>query len=123
MNNEYIPGSGPETVAVPQNQISLTSIGTGLGDILVQLDSDGEPILAERFAEITNAGAFDGMSFHRIVPGVVLQAGNPETDMVPPASGGALPPGVSAFERFGGIKYLVAAARGTLSRARIRSSS
>ena len=112
VNKEYVTGSGPETVAVPQNQISLTSIGTGLGDILVQLDSDGEPILAERFAEITNAGAFDGMSFHRIVPGVILQAGNPETDMVPPASGGALPPGVSAFERFGGIKYLVAAARG-----------
>ena len=119
VNKEYVPGqSSPETAALPQQSIDLAVVSTGLGEILVQLDGSADPRLVSSFVQISEAGAFDGTTFHRVVPGVLMQAGDPATAKLPPASGagGAAIPGEPTLSGLGGTKYLLAVARGdTLS--------
>jgi len=68
--------------------------------------------IASGFVEQANAGAFDGIIFHRIVPGVLLQAGDPASAGPLVLSGAGVPglPGDS-FENIG-AKYLLAVQRG-----------
>ena len=56
---------------------------TSCGDITIRLDQRTSPKTAASFAGLAEAGFFDGTVFHRIVPGFVIQGGDPT------ASGGA----------------------------------
>jgi cyclophilin family peptidyl-prolyl cis-trans isomerase len=51
---------------------------TDLGEVTLVL-YDETPIHKENFIALTEAGAFHGMYFHRIVPGFIVQAGDPTT--------------------------------------------
>jgi peptidyl-prolyl cis-trans isomerase B (cyclophilin B) len=50
---------------------------TSCGDITVRLDQQTSPRTAASFAGLARAGFFDGTVFHRIVPGFVIQGGDP----------------------------------------------
>ena len=54
-------------------------ITTKFGDIEVELYSDSAPKTVENFKDLTNKGFYDGLIFHRIVPGFVIQGGDPYT--------------------------------------------
>ena len=110
VNKDYVP-SAPATADISQNFVQLTVIETSMGSILVQLD-ESQPDIVSGFVEQTNTGAFDGTAFHRIVPGVLLQAGDPES-AGPLVLSGAGVPGLPA-DSFGntGAKYLLAVQRG-----------
>ncbi|UCG85774.1 MAG: HEAT repeat domain-containing protein [Gemmatimonadota bacterium] len=49
----------------------------GLGDIELRLLAFEAPANAARFARLARAGYFDGLTFHRVVPGFVIQGGSP----------------------------------------------
>lgn len=53
---------------------------TNLGTFEVRLDSVGSPIAANNFAYLARNGFYDGLGFHRIVPGFVIQGGDPRGD-------------------------------------------
>ncbi|MEF2855600.1 putative peptidyl-prolyl cis-trans isomerase [Collinsella intestinalis] len=59
-------------------------IETSQGTIRVKLDSAGAPIHVANFCELSVMGFYDGLKFHRYVPGFVIQGGCPNTrDMTP----------------------------------------
>jgi cyclophilin family peptidyl-prolyl cis-trans isomerase/HEAT repeat protein len=49
----------------------------GLGGVELELWTFEAPINAARFARLAQAGYFDGLTFHRVVPGFVVQGGSP----------------------------------------------
>lgn len=50
---------------------------TSCGDFEVELDVEGAPNTAASFAELARSGFYDDTIFHRIVPGFVIQGGDP----------------------------------------------
>lgn len=52
-------------------------IKTNLGDIEVELDGKAAPKTVENFKKLALEGFYDGTTFHRIVPGFVIQGGDP----------------------------------------------
>lgn len=50
-------------------------IDTTLGPITVDLYPDRAPTHVRNFLRLAEAGVYDGMSFHRVVPGFVIQTG------------------------------------------------
>ena len=50
---------------------------TSCGNITIRLDQKSSPNTAASFASLTRAGFYDGTAFHRIVPGFVIQGGDP----------------------------------------------
>jgi cyclophilin family peptidyl-prolyl cis-trans isomerase len=54
-------------------------ITTKFGDIEVELYSDSAPKTVENFKALTKKGFYDRLIFHRIVPGFVIQGGDPYT--------------------------------------------
>ncbi|MCA9286146.1 MAG: peptidylprolyl isomerase [Phycisphaerales bacterium] len=56
------------------------TIGTEFGNIVVELWNDVAPLHAENFLKLANAGFYNNLSFHRIIPGFVIQGGCPRGD-------------------------------------------
>lgn len=50
---------------------------TSCGDITIRLDQGSSPKTAASFVALAKSGFFDGTTFHRIVPGFVIQGGDP----------------------------------------------
>ncbi len=53
------------------------TIHTTKGDIDVQVFADDAPKAANNFLELARKGFYDGVIFHRVVPGFVIQGGDP----------------------------------------------
>lgn len=54
-------------------------ISTNMGDIEIELYGKDAPKTVLNFVGLANQGEYDGILFHRIVPGFVVQAGDPQT--------------------------------------------
>lgn len=48
------------------------------GTITVQLDQASAPITAANFVSLAESGFYDGLTFHRIIEGFMMQGGDPE---------------------------------------------
>lgn len=48
------------------------------GTIRIELDKTAAPITVENFEKLASKGFYDGLTFHRVVPGFVVQGGDPE---------------------------------------------
>lgn len=66
----------PELVVDP-NQNYQATIHTGKGDIIVSLDAQAAPEHVNNFIFLANEGFYDGLTFHRVEPGFVIQGGDP----------------------------------------------
>jgi len=53
------------------------TIHTTKGDIDVQIFADDAPKAANNFLDLARKGFYDGVIFHRVVPGFVIQGGDP----------------------------------------------
>jgi peptidyl-prolyl cis-trans isomerase B (cyclophilin B) len=51
---------------------------TSCGTVEIELDVEENPKTASSFAHLVREGFYDGLAFHRIVPGFVVQGGDPE---------------------------------------------
>jgi cyclophilin family peptidyl-prolyl cis-trans isomerase len=51
-------------------------LATEKGDIEIELFTDGAPKAAQNFIDLTGKGFYDGVVFHRVVPGFVIQGGD-----------------------------------------------
>ena len=52
-------------------------IHTSKGDITCELFASKAPISVTNFIMLANGGFYDGLTFHRVVPGFVIQGGDP----------------------------------------------
>jgi len=66
----------PPQVVDPDKDYTAT-IRTEHGDIVVELYADLVPVNVNSFVFLAQEGWYDGVTFHRVVPGFVAQAGDP----------------------------------------------
>lgn len=62
-----------EKVNGPEVVISVKDYG----DITLKLDQDSAPISVENFTSLIQDGFYDGLTFHRIISGFMIQGGDP----------------------------------------------
>ncbi|MGM9808336.1 MAG: peptidylprolyl isomerase [Bacilli bacterium] len=85
----------------------------GYGDITLELDYDNAPISSKNFEDLVKKGFYDGLTFHRVIKGFMIQGGCPHGT----GTGG---PGYTIKGEFkaNGIDNPIKHTRGTLSMAR-----
>ena len=60
----------------------------GMGRIRIELLPEVAPETVKLFSELVEKGAYDGTTFHRVVPGFVIQGGSPSTRKADPRNHG-----------------------------------
>lgn len=85
----------------------------GYGDITLELDYDNAPISSKNFEDLVKKGFYDGLTFHRVIKGFMIQGGCPHGT----GTGG---PGYTIKGEFkaNGVDNPIKHTRGTLSMAR-----
>uniref|UniRef100_E6PI09 peptidylprolyl isomerase n=1 Tax=mine drainage metagenome TaxID=410659 RepID=E6PI09_9ZZZZ len=86
---------------------NVVRIATPKGDMRLSLNADAAPNHAAAFVKLVEAGFYDGLTFHRVEPGFVIQGGCPDGD----GTGG---PGYRLKAEFSALPHM----RGTLAMAR-----
>jgi peptidyl-prolyl cis-trans isomerase B (cyclophilin B) len=60
--------------------MSKATINTEHGDIVVQLQDELTPKTVANFVKLAKDGFYDGLTFHRVIPDFMIQAGCPLGD-------------------------------------------
>jgi cyclophilin family peptidyl-prolyl cis-trans isomerase len=66
-----------QPAALPAGETRTVTIETDKGAIAVKVEADLSPIAAGNFVALAECGYYDGVVFHRVVPGFVIQGGDP----------------------------------------------
>lgn len=69
--------SQPPEMQIDPNKTYIATISTAKGDIVVQLDASAAPLTVNNFVFLARQGFYDGLTFHRVEPGFVIQGGDP----------------------------------------------
>ncbi len=69
------PTSQPSPLAAGETR--TVEIKTSVGTITLKIDGDLSPIAAGDFVALASCGYYDGVVFHRVVPGFIIQGGDP----------------------------------------------
>ena len=100
----------PAAVAAdPANRLVL-DLSNG-GRVVIQLRPDIAPLSVQRIQTLTQQHFYDGLKFHRVIPGFMAQGGDPKGD----GSGGSPLPDLKA--EFNDLPHL----RGSMAMARAES--
>ena len=67
------PAAETAGVGTHHAEIDIQDYGT----ITVELDGDAAPITVQNFMDLANDGFYDGLTFHRIIAGFMMQGGDP----------------------------------------------
>jgi len=81
----YDPGGCPtaEPAALAAGQTRTVTISTDLGIMALKIEADLSPIAAGNFVALAECGWYDGVVFHRVVAGFVIQGGDGENGRSP----------------------------------------
>lgn len=71
------PTSTPTNLITKKNTMPIVKIATNKGDITVELFADDAPKAAENFVTLAKKGFYDGVIFHRVISGFMIQGGDP----------------------------------------------
>ena len=86
------------------------------GTISVELDADAAPITVTNFIKLAKEGFYDGLTFHRIINGFMMQGGDPNGD----GTGGSDEKIKGEFSS-NGVENSISHTRGTISMARAQA--
>ena len=104
-NNMYSSGKH-------HTEITIKNYGT----IALELDADVAPITVANFAKLVNEGFYNGLTFHRIIDGFMIQGGDPLGN----GTGGS-DENIKGEFQANGVKNTISHVRGTISMARSNS--
>jgi peptidylprolyl isomerase/peptidyl-prolyl cis-trans isomerase B (cyclophilin B) len=62
---------------IVQNKQYTATITTDQGDIVLKLFADKAPLAVNNFVFLARNGWYDGVTFHRVLPGFMAQGGDP----------------------------------------------
>ena len=112
-NGQAAPAAAPlsivapaEVAANPANRLTL-ELSNG-GSVVILLRPDAAPGHVERIRTLVRSGFYNGLTFHRVIPGFMAQGGDPKGT----GEGGSQLPDLKA--EFNGLPHL----RGTMAMAR-----
>jgi peptidyl-prolyl cis-trans isomerase B (cyclophilin B) len=100
--------------AFAQTDDQLAVLETNLGTIVIEFFSNDAPKHVDNFIGLAESGFYDGVLFHRIIPGFMIQGGDPNTIDGDPSTWGTGGPSTSVDAEFNTIKHN----RGIVSMAR-----
>ena len=100
------------SAAVSAKEIAV--IETNLGKIEVEFFEDKAPGHVKNFKDLAKKGFYDGVTFHRVIPGFMIQGGDPNTKKNDRSNHGMGGPGYSIKAEFNDTLHK----RGVLSMAR-----
>ena len=63
-----------EPIGIHHAEIEIADYGT----IKLELDGDTAPVTVQNFMDLANSGFYDGLTFHRIMDGFMIQGGDPQ---------------------------------------------
>ena len=66
-----------QPAALPAGETRTVTIETALGSMTLKIEADLSPIAAGNFVALAGCGYYDGVVFHRVVQGFVIQGGDP----------------------------------------------
>ena len=85
----------------------------GYGTITLALDASAAPVTTENFVSLAREGFYDGLTFHRIIKGFMIQGGDPDGN----GTGGSEQTIRGEFSE-NGVENRLSHVRGTISMAR-----
>ncbi|MBI2127959.1 MAG: peptidylprolyl isomerase, partial [Nitrosarchaeum sp.] len=97
-----------------QSDDVLVILHTNLGKIVIEFFPNDAPNHVINFVKLSENGFYDGTIFHRIIPGFMIQGGDPNTKDGDQSTWGTGGPGYSVNAEFNTIKHN----RGIVSMAR-----
>ncbi len=105
-----------QSVEITQTQIldPVVILETNLGNITIEFFNNDAPNHVENFIKLSVSGFYDGTVFHRIIPGFMIQGGDPNTIDGDPSTWGQGGPTERVDAEFNTIKHN----RGIVSMAR-----
>ena len=92
----------------------IAVIEANLGTIVIQLFPDVAPGHVENFVKLAQDGFYDGTLFHRVIPGFMIQGGDPNTKNSDKSTWGQGGPGYNLKAEFNSRSHL----RGIVSMAK-----
>lgn len=101
-----------DTTGHKLHQVEITVKDYGV--IALTLDETIAPITVKNFLKLTNDGFYDGLTFHRIMSGFMIQGGDPDGD----GSGGSDKTIKGEFSE-NGVNNPISHVRGVISMARL----
>lgn len=94
--------------------IAVTSKGQPLGEIVLRFFPDVAPGHVNNFVKLSKEGFYNGTTFHRVIPGFMIQGGDPNSKSPDRASHGMGGPGYKVKAEFNSKPHK----RGIVSMAR-----
>jgi peptidyl-prolyl cis-trans isomerase B (cyclophilin B) len=94
--------------------IAVTSKGQPLGEIVLKFFHNVAPGHVKNFMDLAKKGFYNGTTFHRVIPGFMIQGGDPNSKNADRASHGTGGPGYRLKAEFNSMPHK----RGILSMAR-----
>ncbi|TLN01741.1 peptidyl-prolyl cis-trans isomerase, partial [bacterium] len=59
------------------------ALETSMGKMIIELEQEKAPVTVKNFLDYVNAGYYDGLIFHRVIPRFMVQGGGFTPDMAP----------------------------------------
>ena len=78
-----ITNRAPSNKSNSQNMTDRITLHTNLGDITLEMLADKAPKTVANFIKLARSGFYDGTLFHRVIPGFMIQGGDPLTKQFP----------------------------------------
>jgi len=94
--------------------VTNVTIETNYGKMMFKLLPDLAPETVRNFEKLAKSGFYNGTLFHRVIPGFMIQGGDPNTKNSDKSSWGTGGPGYSVKAEFNSKSHL----RGVVSMAR-----
>ncbi|HUF33205.1 MAG TPA: peptidylprolyl isomerase [Acidimicrobiales bacterium] len=69
---------GPPPMCIDPSKRYTAEMETSLGTMVIALDADAAPNAVNNFVFLSRYHFYDGVVFHRIIPGFMCQGGDPE---------------------------------------------
>ncbi len=103
-----------DTGETVQATIAVTSKGQSLGEIVLKFFPDVAPGHVANFVKLSREGFYNGTTFHRVIPGFMIQGGDPNSKNSDRSSHGMGGPGYKVKAEFNSKPHT----RGIVSMAR-----
>ena len=111
---EAVKGSTAQEEPVSLGGKEVAVIQTNLGTIMFEFFPEDAPNHVANFKKLANEGFYNGICFHRVIPGFMIQAGDPNTKDDDRSNDGLGGPGYTIDAEFNDRPHK----RGTVSMAR-----
>ncbi len=110
------PATPEQDVAMPKDGEEVAVMKTNLGTIILAFAPDKAPRHVKNFKDLATKKFYDGTLFHRVMPGFMIQGGDPNSKSPDRSTHGMGGPGYKLDAEFNDIMHV----RGVLSMARVK---